>query len=287
VAEHRGGPESGARGRSGTGEALFLAEGDRHGPVVVVHHIQKTAGSSLRSFVRANFPGTEVGLDPDVRSVVRRREELLAWYRDWYESLEAERRAGLCCVMSHWAGYLLPALDQEADALTLVREPVDRTLSYYYFKQRRRGPDRPLPPLVELYERGLRGALGKPGNELWDQLCNWQSRALLSVFYDVSSLGHDAGPSGDASMWRGRLRALVEDVFLVGVQDRFEQYVEMLARRYGWRALVPRSKVNPKRPATEPSDDLRRTILAYNWLDAELYELCRSVQQRREREEAA
>ena len=43
--------------------------------------------------------------------------------------------------MSHWAGYLLPSSTVPSDALALVREPVDRTLSYYYHKQRRRGPE--------------------------------------------------------------------------------------------------------------------------------------------------
>jgi hypothetical protein len=118
------------------------------------------------------------------------------------------------------------------------------------------------------------------------QLCNWQSRALLSVFHDVSELEPSAGPGADADLWRARLRELVEDVFLVGVQDRFEQYVDVLARRYGWEAFVPQSKVNPERPPlSEVPAELRETILAYNWLDAELYDLCRQAQQRREAEE--
>jgi hypothetical protein len=179
--------------------------------------------------------------------------------------------------MSHWAGYLLPALDRPADALVLAREPVDRTLSYYWFKQRRRGPDRPLEPLERLYElRGNRSD-GERRPALWDQLCNWQSRALLAPFYDPSELEHSPGPAADAELWRGRLRELVERVYLVGVQDRFAAYLDLLARRYGWEVFEPRSKVNPVRPAEELAPGLRETILAYNWLDAELYELCRAA----------
>ncbi len=47
----------------------------------------------------------------------------------------------------------------------------------------------------------------------------------------------------------------------------------MLAQRYGWETFEPRSKVNPVRPAEETPAELRETILAYNWLDSELYEL--------------
>jgi hypothetical protein len=69
------------------------------------------------------------------------------------------------------------------------------------------------------------------------------------------------------------------------VQDRFEDYVDSLARRYGWTAFVPRSKVNRERPkVSEVSPELRETIRAHNWLDAELYELAVWAQEKRERQ---
>ena len=287
LAEQDSGPPRGIRRPSGVQEAFFRSDGDNSDPLIVVHHIQKTAGTSLRRVVRANLHSADVELDLDLRSVRRTHADLRAWHRTWYESLDEHRRGRLCCVMSHWAGSLIPVLDRPADTLALVREPVDRTLSYYYFKQRRRGPERPLRPLEHLYEQGAAGSLGKPGNELWDQLCNWQSRALLSGFHDVSTLAHTAGAADGADLWRERLRHLVERVYFVGVQDRFEQYVDLLASRYGWRSFVPHQKVNSQRPATSVPPDLRRTILAYNWLDSELYGLCRTVQLRREADAGA
>jgi hypothetical protein len=263
------------RGRSGDFEAFFRTDGET-GPLIVVYHVQKTAGTSLRRVVRANLPPAEPETQAYLHKEVKTPRDMLAWHEGWYRGLDAGQRARLCCVMSHWAGYLLPALDRPADALVLVREPVDRTLSYYWFKQRRRGPARPLEPLDRLYElRGNRSD-GEQRPELWDQLCNWQSRALLSPFHDVSELEHSAGPSADADVWRERLRDLVERVYLAGVQDRFADYVDLLGRRYGWEVFEPRSKVNPVRPEEEISAEVRETILAYNWLDADLYELCRS-----------
>ena len=260
------------KGRSGDFEAFFRTDGEP-GPLIVVYHVQKTAGTSLRRVVRANLPPSEVEAQPYLHKEAKTPTELLAWHDRWYRSLDDERRARLCCVMSHWAGYLLPALDRPADALVMVREPVDRTLSYYWFKQRRRGPERPLEPLGRLYElRGNRSD-GERRPLLWAQLCNWQSRALLSVFHDTSELAYSAGPSADADLWRERLRAVVERVYMVGVQDRFAEYLAALAQRYGWETFEPRNKVNPVRPAEETPAKLRETILAYNWLDSELYEL--------------
>jgi len=264
------------RGRSGDFEAFFRTDGES-GPLIVLYHVQKTAGTSLRRVIRANLPPSEVEAQPYLHKEAKTPQELLAWHDRWYRSLEDERRARLCCVMSHWAGYLLPALDRPADALVMVREPVDRTLSYYWFKQRRRGPARPLEPLDRLYElRGNRSD-GEQRPALWAQLCNWQSRALLSVFHDTSELAYSAGPPADAELWRGRLRDVVGPVYTVGVQDRFAEYLDVLAQRYGWETFEPRSKVNPVRPAEEISPDLRETILAHNWLDSELYELAQNA----------
>ena len=274
---------SAPRKLSAARETFFRTDGPHDGPVLVVYHVQKTAGTALRHVVRRNLPPAEVVVESDLRSLRHDPAALLAEYASWYGSLEPERRDRLCCVMSHLAGYLLPALDRPAETLVLVREPVDRTLSYYHVKRRRRErkPGRSFPTLEEIYA-GDPSASGRP-RDAWEQFFNWQSRCLLSVFHDVSALPATAGPSPDADLWRGRLRKLVDDVFLVGVQDRFGAYVEWLADRFDWQPSLPQSKVNAGRPAaSELAPELREAIRAYNWLDAELHRLAADAQERRE-----
>lgn len=277
---------SAAKGRSSATEFFFQEPTDR--PLILVCHISKTSGTALRRFVRGNLAGSEVEIAHNLRYAARSPAERLRWFAAWYESLDEERRARLCGVLSHWAGYLLPALDRPVDALTLVREPVDRTLSYYFHKQRQH-PEWSLCSLERLSEeRSLAAWRDAPKRrDLLDRLFNnWQSRALLSIFHDVSTLEHADASSGSADLWRERLRDLVDHVFLVGVQDRFEAYVDLLARRYGWPASVPRAKVNPQRPAdVAVSPGLREAILSHNWLDRELHELARQAQIRRESQE--
>jgi hypothetical protein len=267
---------------SSTTEAFFRLDGEHSGPLLLVYHIQKTAGTALRQVVRANLPATEVELAPDLRDLRYEPSELAAWYREWYEGLDDERRARLCCVMSHSAGYLLPALDRPAETLVLVREPLDRVLSFYWEKRRnaarRRGPDAPFNLLEKVYATPPPARLPQST----PQFFNWQSRCLLSVFYDVSGLPMTGTPPPDADLWRERLHELVERVFLVGVQERFGEFVESLAGRFGWDAFVPQRGVNKDRPPLEEaSADVRETILACNWLDTELHELCRQTQERR------
>ena len=279
---------------SGSTEAYFGPSGDGTQPLVVVYHIQKTAGTSLRRVVRANLPVADLEIGADLQKLRYRPLELLAWHRDWYASLPPDRRARLCCVMSHSAGYLLPALDRPVEALVLVREPVDRVLSFYHYKRRRptelegsrRTEDFFTLEQVYAADAAERERRARPARlESWEQFHNWQSRALLSVFHDVSGLEFSAGPTADADLWRTRLRELVDGVFYAGVQDRFTEYLELLSRRLGWQVFAAASKVNERRPAAEKvPEPLRETIRAYNWLDAELHELTRDLQLRRERE---
>jgi hypothetical protein len=271
------------RERSSATEFFFEDAPDR--PLIVVVHIAKTAGTALRRFVRGNLADAEVEVIHNLRYLARNPAERLEWFRDWYSTLEVGRRARLSCVMSHWAGYLLPALDREADALTLVREPVDRTLSYYFHKQRQH-PEWSLDTLERLAEeRSAPDWRSHPRAELLDRLFdNWQSRVLLAIFHDVSTLESLEPEDGEAEMWRERLRELAEDVFTIGVQDRFDAYAGLLARRYGWLdAAVRRAKVNPHRPASPVvSATLREAVLAHNWLDCELHRLATRAQLERE-----
>jgi hypothetical protein len=277
---------AGLKRPSDTTEAYFRTDSPAE-RVLVVYHLQKTAGTSLRRFVRANLPPAEVEIAPDLQRYRYQPDELLRWYGEWYEALDADRRERLCCLMSHSAGYLLPALDRPPDTVVLVREPVDRVLSFYGYKRanyyRRRAPDAPFPELADLYATSESERTGRPQNlESWHQFSNWQSRSLLSVFHDVSGLPFSSGPTPDAELWRGRLRELLDRVYLVGVQDRFEAFVEQLSERFGWQPLVAHSKVNAERtPLAETPASLRETVLAHNWLDAELYELARQAQDRR------
>ena len=210
--------------------------------------------------------------------------------------------------MSHWAGYLLPALDRPGGrAGDGARAGGSHALVLYWFKQRRRGPERPLEPLDRLYElRGNRSD-GERRPALWAQLCNWQSRALLSVFHDTSELAYSAGPSDDAELCAraaARRRRARLHRRCPGPVRRVPRGARA-ALRLG-RPSSRGARSTPRaRPRTSPPSSARRsspttgsTRSCTSWrrgrsrnrrgrvardpLDAELYELARQAQLRRE-----
>src|SRR5205814_7913318 len=75
-------------------------------PLVVFHHIQKTAGTALRLLLHAN--ATAAGLEHVVRFIPRDADRL-AWWRELYGSSWPEGRQP-AAIAGHHAAYLLEAV---------------------------------------------------------------------------------------------------------------------------------------------------------------------------------
>jgi hypothetical protein len=250
-------------------------------PVVVFHHLWKTAGTSLREIVRANLPPAE----REARLVEAHGAHVAAslkdWYRAWLSELVPQRRARLCCLMSHSANCAVALLDRPVMGLLLVREPVDRVMSQFHVQQKRQGLERPEETPEERH-RDLRALYaensGNPGPAGLPRIAryfNGQARSLLAAEYDIAELGYTSQPPPDADRWRERVATVIDTWYTPGTQERFDDYLRLLARELGWRAEEVRRKVNRMRPPRqELPEDLAETILEHSWLDVELHRLC-------------
>lgn len=297
-----------APGGSAYTELYFHPEPRPEGapPALVFHHIRKTAGSSFRQVLRKRLKRHPAVQVPSLRhgaqaeGTVRTREALLDWHRELYERLTVEEWRRLSAVTSHEASYFLPLLEAPALGFTLVREPVDRVVSRYYFANRppkagtERKRERGIGPGIgeELREWSLEQIFERVGGadpaELersyaFGAFFNGQARSLLEPHHDISELTFSEGPPPDAELWRERLAAILDRHYLLGVSERFDEGVAAVAARYGWKAgRSERKKVNTARPATEQlPGELRDRVGAYNWLDAELYARAREQSDQR------
>ena len=80
------------------------------------------------------------------------------------------------------------------------------------------------------------------------------------------------GPPETADVWRARLRSVLDEHYVVGVQEHFAEAVKLFAGEFGWQRLIaPQVRVNTARPRELGDEETRELILAYNWLDAELH----------------
>ncbi len=194
----RGGP------KGATGLDLYFAKEPTDEPLLLFHHIPKTAGTSLRNVINSNYADAAFELVPiDAEEVP---DKLAAWYQDLWQSLGSKRER-LVCAAGHFAGFFLGVVpDRPVSACTILRDPVDRVISRYFFFTR--------PPrwtLNDLYGRAelkyMRGANFARGRNR--AFFNGESQSILQTFYETEELPLTADEP-DCDLWRKRLFELVD-----------------------------------------------------------------------------
>lgn len=279
-------------------------------PLLIQHHIPKTAGTSIRQVTRANYEPSElVGIDwwtEPFRSLVAReatevrdregirwdkldvgRERLVEVARSYYQSLPQPERVR--CFMGHLAGLLLPVVsDRPVRGACMLRDPVDRAISLVRWAEWSAADRRDEHGEFNLVVRAMRerrwtlkdvysevAGSGTPPPELavpFGRLFNGQARHLLAGPGDSKELPFSAR-SDDLAGARERVLELLNDRYVVGTQDRFPQSLRLFADTFGWRhVFLPKARAGPGRDqSTEIDEETRALIRAHNTLDAELH----------------
>jgi hypothetical protein len=227
-------------------------------------HIPKTAGTTLGSLLlhhygdryrRVDMSGVHLQDTADGFEVSRHR-------MDGVERIDRfELPEGLEAASGHVPTGLLDLLPSTERYVTILRDPVERTLSQYYHLLGRRAAWRHewLPaPTPELR---LSDAIGER-SYIPDNL---QTRMLCGI----ASVEHPLPPDALDRAKRG----LRERFTHVGTAERFEELVALLNLDLGWpTVVVERARVNVARPRGHdvPVEEIRLAEEA-NALDRELY----------------
>jgi hypothetical protein len=227
-------------------------------------HIQKTGGISLymrmqRQFGREGvYPAPSDG-DPDEVAPQLFTRILLERWR--------ARRDEIRIVTGHFPLCTAELLNADFSFLTVLRDPVERTLSYLRHHRVTTPKDRDTP-LEELYEDAPR----------FKMFIENQMVKMLSL--DASEMTN--GLMTPVDFDRGRLRKAkraLKGLDTFGLQEDLEGFAQELERRYGWD-LGPPVHENATRPTPVP-DSFRARIREDNPLDVELYEYARKLLSRR------
>jgi hypothetical protein len=229
-------------------------------PLLIFQHIRKTAGTSFRRVLEDNIRGGR-HLFMSAPKEDDATADLGAWYEQYWKALRGREREALIGAASHSANFLIPLTDRPVRALTILRDPIDRVLSRYYFFNNQKDWT-----LNDYYSTDK--ATRNP------EFFNGQARSLLAPHYDVTRLGFDVGPGPDADVWRARLFRVLSEYYTVGISERFDESVRLIGRQLGWRRLdIPEVRVNAERTRDEVLDDEAYTrVRDANWLDVEMYE---------------
>jgi hypothetical protein len=216
-------------------------------------HLQKTAGTTLFRRLRHHFGREAVYPMPAYQGQV---ESILDV--DLLVERFAAHRRDIRVVTGHFPLCTAELLDADLITFTLLREPVERTLSFLRH-QRQVAPQFARASLEEIYADPL----------CRDGLVRNHMVRMLSLDVEEMTAGALTQVVVDEARLDRAKRNLVDRIDAVGVQEHFEAFCDELASRFGWD-LGPAHVANQTEPV-DVADALREQIAADNAMDAELY----------------
>jgi hypothetical protein len=214
-------------------------------------HIPKTAGTTLNRIIEWQYnPFSIFTMDPyRIRATAERLEKL-----------PEQRRRRLRVVRGHLYYGVHKFLPQGATYITMLREPVARFLSSYYFIQRR--PLHPMHRKVTTERVGVEDFI-----RLTPHRQNLQCRLIAGI--------KSEGKCDERNLDQAK-ENLMKSFSVVGICERFEESLVVIAKSFNWKIpFYENRKVSKTRPQVELS--AIEMIREHNRLDLELYEFGKNL----------
>jgi hypothetical protein len=233
-------------------------------PVAIFIHIPKTAGTTLHGLIWRHYPARTVYT---VDWVAHTLNDLA--------SLDADQKTRLRIVTGHIDFGVHELLPGPYTYLTILREPIDLVISYYYYI--RRASDHPHHQLAS-----------QPGMTLEKFMASKIDASLYNIQTRMLAGQHASLPPGECSseLLEMAKRNLHDHFSVVGLTEEFDATLLLLRRTFHWRNLFyAKMNVTHRRPARDELSPRERDIIAAaNQFDFEIYDYARALFQERVRQ---
>lgn len=252
----------------------------------IYQHTPKTGGSSLKRAIESQYKKNELLYIYDIENRVTQKD--FAWYQKYYDDLPNKKKQSLKCILGHSAGGFAGAVHQPFTVFTLLRDPVDRALSLYYYGISL--PDDTIYKfariikkynltLEQIFSDDLKNYIPaddpySPFNEFF----NGQIRSILRPLrHQLRWFENLSGDKNQVQYEQEALDAafdLIERYYVIGFQEQFNDSIELFAHKFGWKGdLYHRINITTKRLlVNEITSGLKQKIIEHNQLDFALYQ---------------
>jgi hypothetical protein len=218
-------------------------------------HLQKTGGTALFQRLRDHFGTRAVYPTPDIQGTPQAVLDV-----EFLAERFARQRDELRVITGHFPLCTTEVLGVPFTTFTLLRDPVERTLS---FLRHQRQVD------AGLAEAPLQVIYSDPSRQ--EGLLRNHMVKMLSLSVGEMTKGVLTPVDFDRERLMAAEANLARAVDVVGFQERFDDMCDELARRFGWDLGRPRF-ANRTFDHPEVSEEFRQRIASDNALDVELYE---------------
>lgn len=240
-------------------------------------HVMKAGGTTITRHLRETYALDEIyprgTLDLQYVDGALDLEHHLSI--PYLQSLPDDRRRRIRAYIGHFPLVARDLLDPTLPVATVLRDPVDRTLSLLRQLKRAQpwedapGERRPLAtrPLEEIYEHPL----------VFAPLVHEHQTKIFSMTpADEPRSYTDVIEVDDRRL--ALAKANLESIDVLGTMERFDELLDDVEAAFGWQIVRgARKNVTPEEDVTPVAPAFRRRIAEDNALDMELYEHARTL----------
>jgi hypothetical protein len=187
-----------------------------------------------------------------------------------FKRLPEFRRKQIRLIRNHFSFGMHEGVNRPFTYFTLLREPVDRVVSHYYFIKR--APADLLHRDVISQRMSLEDLMA---SGLWLDADNGQVRQLSGV---KNAFQIPFGESSEDMLERAK-RNLQQYFAVVGLSEYFDETLLMLKRAFQWKSIyyVSQNVGEDRPPLDEVSLATREIIQRYNSLDIKLHQFAKDL----------